>query len=166
MEGSNQFRKSGTGGTQFFTVYGGEHLLCRHYKTHGIIICLGNNDTNLLWAWKFPYTFVALKCPGDNYIRVTDVRAGCDIRNGERGKVIFESGSNTVIEKTGTVTLSKGVTSQVAQLPIDPGADTLHIWHDRRNQDRHIRDFRSPGICGNEWTHDYQGDRHNLMEWA
>ena len=60
--------------------------------------------------WISPLYLQNTSISGDNYIQVSDIYAGNNVRNGEHGHVVFESGSNTNIEKTGTVTLSKGVT--------------------------------------------------------
>ena len=60
--------------------------------------------------WVLPLNLQNTTISGDNHVQATDVNVGSDIRNGEQGNVIFKSGSNTEIEKTGTVTLSKNVT--------------------------------------------------------
>lgn len=46
---------------------------------------------------------------GCNYIQTSDVKVGSDIRKGSQGDVVFESGSYTVMEKTGKVMLTKKV---------------------------------------------------------
>lgn len=107
--------------------------LCKGNKTYSIPMDLHNETMSITEAENCLITLTGRNClpkvmpltlqnttvSGDNYIQVTNVHAGCDIRNGEYGKVVFESGSNTVIEKSGTITLSKGVTiKKGAQLNI------------------------------------------------
>ncbi len=60
--------------------------------------------------WILPLNLQNTTISGGNYVQATDVNVGSDIRNGEQGNVVFKSGSNTEIEKTGTVTLGKNVT--------------------------------------------------------
>ena len=58
---------------------------------------------------------------GCNYIQTSDVKVGSDIRKGSQGDVVFESGSCTVMEKTGKVMLTKNVVVEKgAQLVIKP----------------------------------------------
>ena len=60
--------------------------------------------------WILPLNLQNTTVSGTNYIQSTDVSAGSDIRNGEQGEVVFEVGSITELEKTGSLTLHRNVT--------------------------------------------------------